>query len=159
MAAGAPELPLVPNRIILTATFTSHRSILSDSQRSIYTEVSFLVDDVLDDQSGRTITHGHDITVGLAGGSILTLSGERISYLVQPRKLFLQPDKKYLLVLSYKPDEDFYTAGDFWDISDGTVRVGSIRNESLRREGRSSLVGLTVDQLPEALNQLLAQTQ
>jgi hypothetical protein len=154
-----PEIPKVPNRVVLTATFVRHRSILSESARSIYTEVAFLVDDVFEDQSGHTAAHGQYITVGLPGGSVLDGSGQKISYLIQPRKLFLQPEKKYLLVLSYKPEVDFYTVGDSWDISDGTVRLNSVRNTLLQREGRSSLVGLRVDQLPQALSELLAQTE
>src|ERR1039458_6127661 len=32
-----PEIPEVPNRVILTATFTASRSVLSASEKSIYT--------------------------------------------------------------------------------------------------------------------------
>jgi hypothetical protein len=45
--SNTPEIPPIPDRVILTGTFAAYQSILTQSQRSIYTEVSFSVDRVL----------------------------------------------------------------------------------------------------------------
>jgi hypothetical protein len=54
-----PEIPEVPNRAIVIATFTEHRSILSASRRSVYTEITLNVEQVFEDQtgSGRPFPH------------------------------------------------------------------------------------------------------
>ncbi len=43
------------------------------------------------------------ITSIFAGGTILTESGEILSYMADPREYFVQPSKTYLLVLGYDP--------------------------------------------------------
>src|ERR1022692_274048 len=47
-----PEIPDLPNRAIVTATFTNHLSVLSASEFSMYTEVMLRVDEVFEDRSG-----------------------------------------------------------------------------------------------------------
>jgi hypothetical protein len=39
-----------PNRVVLTGTFTTHRSVLSASEFSLYTEVTVHVDEVFEDR-------------------------------------------------------------------------------------------------------------
>jgi len=158
--AMAPEIKEVQNRVILTGAFTGHRSVLSASEFSLYTEVTLRVDEVFDDQSSS----GHpfrnrDITLLLSGGTVTLRSGRILSHNTPPRRLFLEPDHKYLLVLSYHSDGDFYQYLDDWDISDGTVRANTYRTEYAARSGRSHLSGLTVEQLGPALDTLLHQSK
>src|SRR5208282_1376063 len=65
------EIPEVPDRVVLTATFSSHRSVLSSSEKSIYTEVTMRVEEVFEDKTGagRLAPQG-DITVMLNGGAV-----------------------------------------------------------------------------------------
>jgi hypothetical protein len=87
----------------------------------------------------------------LIGGSVILPSGRTLHYLTQPQEVFLRPGMRYLLVLSYHSVGDFYTLGDDWDLSGGIVRPNTIRGQLVAREGRSSLSGLTVQQLGPAL--------
>ncbi len=156
MAAEPFDIMSAPNRAILTATFTKYRSVLSASDLSIYTEVTMHVDQVFEDQtvSGHPF-HDRDITLLLSGGTVTLRSGSSLSYHVAPRRLFLQPGHRYLLVLSYESAADFYEPYDDWDISDGTVRANTGRTRALAKDGRSSLNGLAVDKLGPAVDKLL----
>ena len=154
--ANEPEIFEGPNRAVLTATFVSYRSILSSSGRVIYTDIAFRVHQVLQDRGGHALP-GSYITVSVIGGTVTTQSGQLISYLTQPRSLFLQPTRSYLLVLSYKERGDFYTDAGNWDISDGTARPNTIRLQSKSDEGHSSLSGLTNDELIRTLKERLSE--
>lgn len=154
-SANEPEIPKVRNRAILTATFATYRSILSASGRSIYTEISFQVQNIFQVEAGDARS-GWTLTVCLPGGTVIAPSGKVISYLTEPRALFMQPGRKYLLVLSYHDPGDFYTVADDWDISDGKVRPNSTRSQMLSRRGHSSLNDLTVAEFVAVLYQLLS---
>jgi hypothetical protein len=134
----------------------SHRSILTAAGRAIYTDITFRVHQVLQDRGGHALP-GSDITVSITGGTVTTQSGQIISYLTQPRSLFLQPTKTYLLVLSYEEPGDFYTMAGNWDISDGTARPNTIRLRMKSDEGHSSLSGLTNDELIRTLKERLSE--
>jgi hypothetical protein len=151
-----PEITELPNRTILTAIFTKYRSVLSASEFSIYTEVTMHVEEVFEDQTGlgHLVPHA-DITIMLNGGTVSLRSGRILSDNTQPRDLFLQPGHRYLLLLSYNNQGDWYECDDSWDISDGIVRANTPRTQYLTRAGRSSLNGLTVQQLGPALEKLL----
>ena len=154
--SNAPEIPEVPNRAVLTGTFVSYRSILTASGRAIYTDITFRVHQVLQDRGGHALP-GSDITVSITGGTVTTQSGQIISYLTQPRSLFLQPTRSYLLVLSYEERGDFYTIADNWDISDGAARPNTIRHRMRSDQGHSSLSGLTNDELIRTLRERLSE--
>lgn len=153
----SPEIPKVHGRVVLTGTFAAYRSILSASGRSVYTEITINVDEVFQNRSAFEVVHGDNVTVAIAGGTVLTPSGQTLHYLTQPRELFLQPGRKYLLVLSYKQSGQFLTLADQWDISDGTLRVSSMRNRTRVQRGRSSLNGIEVAHLEQALSRLLSE--
>lgn len=136
-------------------TFTNHRSVLSASEFSLYTEVTVHVHEVFDDQSGSGAFANKDITILVGGGTVTLASGRILSYDTEPIRFSLQPAHKYLLVLSYHREGDFYAAMDDWDISDGTVRPNTAPGEYRAEHGLSSLSGLTVEQLGPALGKLL----
>ncbi len=151
-----PEIRDFPNRVILTGTFEKHRSVLSASEFSLYTEATVRVGEVFDDQSGS----GHpianqDITLLISGGTVALRSGRILTHNTDPREPFLEPGHKYLFVLVYYGEGDFYQFCDDWDISDGTVRANTPRTQYLARAGRSSLDGLPIQQLGPTLDKLL----
>jgi hypothetical protein len=148
---NSPELPELPNRTILTATFTSFQSILTTSGRTVYTDVSFRVHDVVE---GEHVTPDSSITVSIAGGTVKASGVKVISYLTQPRDMFLQPGRTYLLVLSYKSSGDFYTLGEDWDISDGIARPNTHFTQWMFEHGKSSIGGRTKDEAIRALRQI-----
>jgi hypothetical protein len=155
-SGNGPEIPDCLNRTILTATFTRHRSVLSSSEFSIYTEVTLHVHNVFEDRTGmgRPVTH-KDVTAMLSGGTVALSSGRILSDKVVPRTMFLEPDHMYLLVMSYHQSGDFYTLCDDWDISNGTVQPNTERAQYYAKSGHSSLSGLNVQQLGPALDKEL----
>jgi hypothetical protein len=149
---------VVKDRAVLTATFTGHRSVLTSSERSLYTEVTLRVDQVFEDRTGTGHpTANHDVTLILYGGTVILRNSQAFS-VDNPgaqSELFIQPEHKYLFVLRYENAGDFYTLVDDWDISDGTVRANSVRAQFFVQEHTSALNGLTVEQLGPALDKLL----
>jgi hypothetical protein len=157
---SGPEIPKISDRAILTATFVKYRSILTASERAVYTEVTFQVSDVYQVLGVGHIIPGSDVTVALPGGTVISSSGQLVSFLTQPRELFLQPGRKYLLVLSYRSVGDFYTVARHWDISDGVVRPNTSMEQMRAKNGRSSLSDIPTSQLGSKLSSLLsAETQ
>jgi len=161
IGCGIPrsEIGAALNRVILTGTFTNHRSVLSASEFSLYSEVTVQVEEVFEDQSGSGVHADKDITILVGGGTVTLASGRVLSYDTQPVQFSLQPNRKYLLALSYYRDGDFYLVENDWDISDGTVRPNTRSGEYRASHGLSSLSGLTVQQLGPAVDKLLYRSQ
>jgi hypothetical protein len=148
-----------PNRVVLTGTFTKHRSVLSASEFSLYTEVTVHVDEVFEDRGASGAVHGGDVTVVISGGTVTLASGRTLTYGTEPVQFSLQPDHKYLLVLSYCREGNYFVDMDDWDISDATVRPNTAPGEYRAKHGLSSLSGLTLEQLGSALGKLLNVAQ
>lgn len=153
------EIPSALDRVVLTGTFSKHRSVLSASEFSLYSEVTIHVDEVFQDQGGSGAAPGKDITILLTGGAVTLASGRVLTYNTQPMRFCLQPDNKYLLVLSYYDRGDFYLVMDHWDISSGIVRPDTEPDVYRATHGLSSLNGLRVEQLSPALTKLLQESQ
>jgi hypothetical protein len=150
------DIRRAPSRAIVTATFKAHRSILSSSEFSLYTEITLLVDKVFEDQTASgSLSANRDITVPVYGGTVLLATGKPLSINTRPRELFLQPGHKYLLVLSYHPKGDFYEYLDSWDISKGTVQPNNSRTQYVARSGKSELSGVPADQIGPVLDKEL----
>jgi hypothetical protein len=149
-----PEIPDVPDRAMLTATFTKDRSVLSASERSIYTEVTMNVQQVFEDEAGAGSLAPHkDVTLPLVGGTVALKSGQILSDHVQPSDLSLQPGRSYLLVLQYHKEGDWYELKEDWDITDGVVRANTRWGQHLAKDGRSRLNGLAVENLGSVLSE------
>jgi hypothetical protein len=150
----------VPNRAVLTATFTNFRSVLSASEISLYTEETMEVDEVFQDQTGTGHPAKHqNIDVLRYGGTVTLRSGRTFTIATEPCDYSVEPGHKYLLVLTYEPVGNFYGAYDIWDITDGKVRAVDQRNRYLVEQRQSVLNGLTVEQLGPALQKLLYPTK
>jgi hypothetical protein len=150
--ATEAEIPDQPDRAVLIGRFSGFRSVLTASTRAIYTEVTVDVSNVFEDASGHAKPGGR-ITITFPGGTVMTSTGQNISYLTQPRAYFIQPSKTYLLILEYYADGDSYALAKDWDISDGTVKANTARDVQRAKDGTSTLVGLTTDQLTRSLTE------
>ena len=161
IGCGLPEkeISIDPNRVVLAGTFTRHGSVLSASERSLYTEVTVQVDEVFEDRGASGAVRGGDVTIVIFGGTITLASGQTVTYDTWPAQFSLQPDHKYLLVLSYYREGNYFGVMDDWDISDGTVRPNTAPGEYRAKHGLSSLSGLPVQQLHTALPKLLQESQ
>jgi hypothetical protein len=146
--ANSPEIPEFPQRAIVIAKFESFQSVMTASGRTIYTNIKFRVHDWI--ESATKISEP-EITVSVPGGTVKTLGGQVISYLTQPRDLFLEPGKVYLLILSYKSQGDFYMAAEDWDLTGGTAKPNTHLNKLLAEQGRSKIAGLSKQELTNKL--------
>lgn len=140
------EIPEVPDRTVLIATFTSYQPVLSSTGRSIYTEATFLVSNTFQDSSGRAAP-GTSFVLVIPGGTV-SADGLVLPFLVQPRQYSVAVGGKYLVVMSYHANGDFFILGRDWDVTSGVVKA----NFSSRPGSPSSLIGLSVSQLVTALN-------
>lgn len=147
------EIPDVNARSILIGDFQGFQSVLSASHRSIYTEVTFKVDRVLEDTAGRA-TPGGTATVIVPGGTV-DLNGRALSYLTTDKEYFIQPAQKYLLVLSYHPQGDFYIIAKTWIIANGVLRPNSNLERIRAAQGKSVLTGLSEAQAVVSLSNLI----
>jgi hypothetical protein len=153
-----------PNRVVLTATLMNHRSVLTTSEYSLYTEVILRVDKVYDDQSGRKAPiAGHDVTMILYGGSVRMQDGT--AFTIKPASHppdFIEPGHKYLLVLGYQKDGDFFEYGDSWDMTTGILRATSSRDLYFAGGGQMHthplLNGIPVELMDDAVSRALAQS-
>ncbi len=143
---SSPEIPAVQNPKVVLARFESSIPILTASQRAIYTEVTLTVADILDSNSSITIRPGDIVTLAVPGGSVIKDDGSVLSFLTQPRKLYIGPGRTFLLALSYHPDGNFYIMTKAWDVSSGIAKPNY--GSHPRTE---SITGLTVAQLSSKL--------
>jgi hypothetical protein len=155
--AHGPELPDLSGKALLIATFTSSRSLLTNSGRAIYSEASLRVTDVIQDPEGRS-TPGSNITLSVAGGAVRTAAGV-ITFRAQPIAYYVEPNHTYFLVLQYRPAEEFYVLNRDWDLSTGLVKANT--EVDLRKEaaGGSEILGLTKDQLIATISAKVAKNK
>lgn len=149
---NTPEFGDLGDGVWLIGKFEGYRTLLSASQRSVYTEIDLRVRHVFGHPNVPTLQVGTLIHVDLAGGTILAPWGSVLSYALHPQRYELQPNHSYLLPLGYHPSGNFYTGGGpntvrCWDLTDGTVRPGSHFQEYLAAHGRSEVNGLKVADL------------
>lgn len=158
IGCGTPrsDIPPAAGRIALTGTFTQHRSVLSASEFSLYTEITIRVDEVFDDRTASGAMPGRDITVLTSGGTVTLQSGRVLSHNTQPIEYSLQPGHRYLLFLTHQRTGDFYVVTNDWDISDGIVRPNTRPGQYRASHGLSLLTGLRVEELGPALSKLLS---
>lgn len=141
------EIPRLPDRAVLIGTFVSYQPVLSNSGRAIYTEVTFLVSNTFEDNSGHA-SPGSKFVLILPGGTVTTSRGDVLSFLTQPRAYSVSVGRTYLLALSYHSDGDFFMVGRDWDITGGVVKA----NFSGSPTAPSSLIGLSLQELVAKLN-------
>jgi hypothetical protein len=144
ISAGAfvgipPDVPDVENRQVLIGTFVSYQPILSQSKRSIYTEVAFQAEQILQQATTASLSN-KSLTVIVPGGTVVGRDGSLLSFMTNPRHEFIAPTKRYLLVLSYHLDGDFNMLMRAWDVSSGTARPGF-------NSANSKFIGLSIDRI------------
>jgi hypothetical protein len=80
------EIPELPNRALVIATFISYQPVLSKSGKVIYTEATFSVNNMFEDNSGHAIP-GSNLVLIIPGGTVVTTNGVVLSFLTQPSQL------------------------------------------------------------------------
>ena len=142
----------VPGAVILTATVGGYRTV--SSALKPYVEATLCVGRVFGDWSGAAHPSSEQHI------TILTKGDWASDFRTPPDpdrlELTLQPERTYLLILTYHGFGDFYELGDSWDVSDGTVRANSPETKYQAELGVSPLEGLTVQQVGAALKRVPA---
>lgn len=93
---------------IVIATVKSEISFLTEDETFLYTNHSVVVDEVIKDNPASSLQTDDKIIVSRSGGTI-TLNGKKV-YAVNKSALPLQPNKRYLLFLTYLPERGTYVA-------------------------------------------------
>ncbi len=137
---GVKEFPEVPNRCVVIARFSGHRSFLSASEHSVYTEMALIVSYVFQSK-GISLAPGSVITTAILGGTVRTPDGGIISLHTEPRAFELEPGKEYLLFLEYDPKTELVEPFTEWVISNGIVKPYSRLEERRARLGLSTVAG------------------
>lgn len=152
----APEFGDLSDGALVIGKFESYQSILSQRQRSIYTEIGLRVQHVFG-QPIAPVRDGQLITLDRPGGTIIPPWGGVVSYAVHPEELGLQPNHTYLIGLGYHESGHFYTAGyktgALWDVTDGNVKPGNHLQKYRADHGLSDITGMGVDELSRFLDE------
>jgi len=141
-SAGSPEIPTFDGRVLVIGRVVAHRSILSASERSIYSETDVTAEMVF--ESGPTsLIAGSTISILVAGGTVRLPNGQVISFLTQPRAFSIQTGRVYLMALRWYPKGDFYALRESWDLTSGTVQPNSRLGVWRKENGGSRIIGLS----------------
>lgn len=152
---SAPELGDLGDGVMVIGTFETYHSVLSASQRSVYTEIGLRILHVFG-HPNAPIREGQLIDLDRPGGTIIAPWGETLSYEVHPKQMDLQPAHTYLIGLGYDPSghsyRTGYEAGKLWDLTDGTVKPGNSLQKTRAEQGISEISGLSVTALIELMD-------
>lgn len=135
------EVPIVGvQQMVAVGTFVGFQPELSTTRRSIYTVIHFGVERTVRNHTSKT-TVPKTIDVLVPGGTVLLATGKVISYAVTPDPNALIPGQRYVALLTYHPDGDFYTCAKSWLVRNGKVWPNTLGDLIRQRQGRSSYSG------------------
>jgi hypothetical protein len=153
--ASAPEFGDLGDGVLVIGKFESYRTVLSRSQRSVYTEIQLRVQHVFGRPNAPT-REGELIDLIRPGGTVIAPWGSTLSFGLHPEQMGLQPQHTYLIRLGYSPSGNFYLGGyrtgELWDLTDGTVKPGNSLQKHRAEHGMSEINGLSVDALIRVLD-------
>jgi hypothetical protein len=155
---NVPEIPpLGPESAVIVARFNSYVPVLSDSHRSVYTEINLAVQQVVH-AAGDPLHPGDSITVLRGGGTVVYADGRVLSYLADPASFSIQPNHTYLLIVSRKSDGQFYLVDKGWDVSTGIVTPNDLYETIRTQRGEAQLAGLPLDTAVSILTKATSST-
>jgi hypothetical protein len=158
---NSPEYGDLGKGVWVIGKFVTYRTILSASQRSVYTEIDLHVQHVFGRPSVPGLREGVVIQIDRPGGTILSPWGSTISYAVQPEQYDFQPGHTYLVQLGFHADGNFYTGGyrtgKRWDLTDGLVRPNTQALVHRAAHNSSELNGLKVHDAIQHLDKKFAE--
>jgi hypothetical protein len=116
--APQPELPVSTSDTIVEATFESHLVHLSETKRSIYTELEFRLTNLLKNNH-NSVRVGGTLSILKPGGSIIFPNGRTKPYALSDNRDLFSPKATYLLFLNYNPATDSYAVVQSWILLNG----------------------------------------
>lgn len=157
---SAPEIGDLGDGVLVIGKFETYRTVLSASQRSVYSEIGLRIQHVFG-HPNPPIQQGQLIDVVRPGGTIIAPWGTTLSYGIHPEQMGLQPLHTYLIRLGYNTSGRFYSGGyrtsELWDLTDGTVKPGNSLQKARADNGMSQINGLSVDALVRLLDDKFAK--
>ena len=110
--------------VLLIGRVGGYKTLLSSTERSVYTELEFRVETILGGPDIPLLRKDQVISIGRAGGTIIAPWGRLESYVRTPEKYDFSPGRTYFIAAGYHANGDFYTMHGIqrrWDLTDGTV--------------------------------------
>ncbi|MGE5646496.1 MAG: hypothetical protein ACM336_11955 [Acidobacteriota bacterium] len=122
LAGPAPlAIPTSASQTVVIATFTGYDVVLSRSHRTIYTEETLTVEEVLQSQN-ESLGPASKVTLLQRGGTV-QLPAKTVEYLTEPRPGVLVPNHRYVLFLEHHAAGDFYWLAQAWELLGGKVEA------------------------------------
>jgi hypothetical protein len=135
-----PEIPDFGSRTVVIGSFTDYDTVLSESRRSIYSEMHIRVERVLTTVKANLVP-GATITVLALGGTV-RMGPTVIEHYLHPSSEMLIPQHRYLLFLYYSPDCDSYDVVKSWELLGGRVLPFQEEDVLRARRGTSLYAGM-----------------
>jgi hypothetical protein len=153
-----PELPVSTSDTIVEATFESHLVHLSETKRSIYTELLFRVTNILTNNQ-KSARVGGTLSILKPGGSIIFPNGRTKAYALADNRDLFGPRASYLLFLNYNAATDSYAVVQSWILLNGKYYPNSPEIIDQLKAGQLQHMDETREQLISDLKQKLVASR
>jgi len=150
-----PEFPVIKDAVWVVGTFVSHHAYLTQSRRTIYTEINLRVDHGFPNPIVR-LRNAEILDVGHLGGAVRDRSGKVLTFALEPSPLDFQVGHSYLVLLSYQPSGEFYLPVKRWDVTSGVVKPDEASEFKRARQGNSAIANRPLADAVRAVESELA---
>jgi hypothetical protein len=154
---SGPEITQIPDSVWAIGTFVDY-DVRELKNRVIYTEIHLRIDSIVLPTTAVVPQPGETVDLGISGGAVITPSGEvhRRNSLYSLYEDKYQPGRRYLIqLIGRSGDGQFYTSGEYWDVTNGTA-VPVLPWDFIRaKEGRSHIAGLSESDAVKYIQQTL----
>jgi hypothetical protein len=131
--------PSAASDLVAVVTFSDFVPRISQSHRSVYTELIFKVNDVLKQSAGR-VANGESITSILPGAALLLDNGKTLRYFPEGGDdLPLRPGGRYLVFLKYRPQTDTFDFIKHWELKGGRLVITDLVEMEKAARGNPSI--------------------
>lgn len=135
-----PEIPDYGSRTVVIGSFTDYDTVLSESRRSIYSEMHIRVERVIKTDQANLVS---DATINfLALGGAVRVGLSVVEHYLRPRAGALVPQHRYLLFLRYSPEGDTYDLWKSWELLDGRAMPCQEEDVLGAQRGTSQYAGM-----------------
>jgi hypothetical protein len=122
---GSP-LPFAESSITVLGTVTDYQPFLSGDKRSIYTEITVKVEEVLRAKPGFNVRKNDHLTITRMDGSAVLPNGRVVTFLVHGVGNPLPPGRRYVLFLSRHAALPRYGVATAWELRGGHVLAANV---------------------------------
>ena len=154
------EFPSSYASAVIVGQFSTYKTHISGSHRSIYTELDIKPASVV--KPGAT-TDGI-YRVFIEGGTVLLpnasgVPGTRaVSYGIPRNPYSLMPDTQYLLFLRYEPNGHFYTVLRSWRVANGKLEPNNLADDRSAAAGHSLHTQMSIENASQEIREKARET-